>query len=268
MPTVHPIEGVVPSNHVDVEYAKILTEIMENGRQKPNRTGTGTMSISGYMFEHNMADGFPLLTTKRIAWKTLRVELEGFIKGITDKKWFQERGCHIWDEWCSPNKVPYGHDADTQAAMAAEPDLGPIYGFQWRRFNKPLAGKSTYILLNDKLDKALHTSDVEEVVELIKGPTSDPKSLRKAVEGVQPGALILHSDWAVIASERTAYDDSPGVDQLAWAIEQVKTNPQSRRIIVNAWNPQQLGDMALVPCHYAFQLLVNDGVLDLLWSQR
>lgn len=198
--------------NIDIIYHDLLRKILTEGKVKTNRTKVTTTSISGAMIEYDMADGFPLLTTKKMAWKTLRVELEGFIKGITDKRWFQERGCKIWNEWCSPKKVPYANDDVTCARMAAEPDLGPIYGFQWRNFNGNYNGPEARI-------------------------SDDPSLLS-------------------------------GVDQLKWAIEQVKNNPNSRRIIVSAWNPQQLDQMALVPCHYAFQLLVNGDQLDLLWNQR
>jgi thymidylate synthase len=82
-----------------------------------------------------MENGFPLFTHKKMATKTFKVELEGFIKGITDKKWYQDRGCHIWDEWCNPQKVKYGHDVATKEKMKNENDLGKIYGYQWRNFN-------------------------------------------------------------------------------------------------------------------------------------
>lgn len=193
--------------NIDEVYNALVNEVMKNGKRKTNRTGVDTVSISGYMIDYDMDNGFPIITNKKIAWKTLRVELEGFIRGVTDKTWFQERGCKIWNDWCNPSKVPYGHDEETKAAMAAEPDLGPIYGFQWRNFNGEYTGQN-------------------------------------------------------------GEDGGTGVDQLKWAIESLRTNPDNRRVLVQAWNPQQLGEMALVPCHYSFQLLVNDGVLDLLWNQR
>jgi thymidylate synthase len=192
--------------NIDLVYKQVVEKVLREGKRKNNRTATDTVSVSGCMIEYSMANGFPLLTTKKMAWKTIRVELEGFIKGVTDKSWFQERGCKIWNEWCTPAKVPYGHDEATYQAMAEEKDLGPIYGFQWRNFN----GQYKF-----------------------------------GAEGF-----------------------SGGVDQLAKAIETLKTNPDSRRILVNAWNPQQLDEMALVPCHYSYQLLCNDGELDLLWNQR
>ncbi len=121
-------------------YLDILRNIHENGERKGDRTGTGTKTLTGMLFEHDMQDGFPLLTTKKIPTKTMMVELEGFIKGITDKEWYQERGCHIWDEWANPQKAPYGHDEESKKRMLEERDLGPIYGFQWRHFGAEYEG--------------------------------------------------------------------------------------------------------------------------------
>ena len=115
-------------------YLDLVSRILETGERKPNRTGIDTLAVAGAMIEHDMSTGFPLLTTKKMAFKSVRVELEGFIKGITDKSWYQERGCHIWDEWCNPLRVPYAHDEETKQKMFQERDLGPIYGFQWRHF--------------------------------------------------------------------------------------------------------------------------------------
>lgn len=188
-------------------YHDIVRQIIKNGARKQNRTGIDTLSVSGIMFEHDMSHGFPLLTTKKMPFKSVRVELEGFIKGITDKQWYQDRRCTIWDEWCNPKKVAYAHDDETRARMKAERDLGPIYGFQWRHFN------AQYI------------------------------------------------------SYDTNYADQ-GIDQLANVIETIKKNPNDRRMIVMAWNPLALPEQALPPCHYGFQVLVTEGKLDLLWSQR
>src|SRR3989344_3496095 len=122
------------------EYLDIVKKILNEGVWKDNRTGVRTLAIAGAMFEHDMSKGFPLLTTKQMATKVLKVELEGFIKGITDKRWYQERGCNIWNEWCNPLKVPYGNDEATKKKMLEEPDLGSIYGFQWRHFNADYKG--------------------------------------------------------------------------------------------------------------------------------
>ena len=124
-------------------YHNLARHILENGVRKQNRTGIDTLSVSGMMFEHDMSTGFPLLTTKKMPFKTIRVELEGFIKGITDKEWYKERRCNIWNQWCNPKKTAYGHDEETKRRMTEERDLGPIYGFQWRHFNAPYVSYDT-----------------------------------------------------------------------------------------------------------------------------
>ncbi len=116
-------------------YLDIVRHILENGERKENRTGVDAITVAGVCFEHDMARGFPLLTTKKMPFKTIRVELEFFIKGLTDKKWLQDRRCTIWDEWANPKKAPYGHDEASKQRMREERDLGPVYGFQWRHFD-------------------------------------------------------------------------------------------------------------------------------------
>jgi len=115
-------------------YLDIVKTILRKGEEKEDRTGTGTLAIAGACFQHDMRNGFPLLTTKKVPFRLVATELEFFIKGITDKKWLQERNNHIWDEWCTPLKVPYAHDPETKKKMLAERDLGPLYGWQWRHF--------------------------------------------------------------------------------------------------------------------------------------
>ena len=115
-------------------YLNIVQNVLTNGVVKKNRTGVDAITLAGCMFEHDMSDGFPLLTTKTVPFRLVASELEFFIKGITDKNWLREQNNHIWDEWCSPSVVPYGHDTATKAKMAEERELGPIYGWQWRNF--------------------------------------------------------------------------------------------------------------------------------------
>jgi thymidylate synthase len=121
--------------HQEYQYLDLIRKILREGKKKQDRTGTGTLSIPHAMISFDLEHGFPLLTTKRMAFKSIKVELEGFIKGIKSKKWYQERGCSIWDEWCNPQKVPYATDEETKKRMLAEDDLGEIYGVQWRDFN-------------------------------------------------------------------------------------------------------------------------------------
>ncbi|RAL55232.1 thymidylate synthase [SR1 bacterium human oral taxon HOT-345] len=188
-------------------YLAIVKNVLDHGERKDNRTGIRTKAIAGTFFEHNMQEGFPLLTTKKIPFRLVASELEFFIKGITDKERLLARNNHIRDEWCSPDRVPYSHDTATQAAMKAERELGPIYGFQRRHFG------------------------------------------------------------AKYQTFSTNYDQQ-GVDQLKNLIQTLKRNPSDRRMIVSAWNPMDLGCMALPPCHYGFQVTVINGKLNLLRNQR
>ena len=116
------------------EYLEILNNILTKGEYKNNRTGIGTYAVSGVKFDHDMSKGFPLLTTKNVSFRLVASELEFFIKGLTDKKWLQDQNNHIWDEWCNPERVPYGHNEEIKQRMLEETDLGPIYGWQWRHF--------------------------------------------------------------------------------------------------------------------------------------
>lgn len=188
-------------------YLDIVKNIIEKGERKQNRTGVDALTIAGAMFEYDMAKGFPLLTTKKMPFKSVATELEFFIKGLTDKQWLQERNNHIWDEWASPKKAPYGHTPEAKEKMKQERDLGPIYGFQWRHFNAQYKSYDT--------------------------------------------------DYA-----------NQGIDQLKQVVEKLKKDSTDRRLIVCAWNPSMLAEMALPPCHYAFQVTVVNNRLNLLWNQR
>lgn len=188
-------------------YIELVRKVMKCGVRTQNRTGTEAISFPGMIFEHDMSEGFPLLTTKSVPFGIVASELEFFIRGITDKGWLQDHGNHIWDEWCSPEKVAYGHDPATKKLMAEEHDLGPVYGWQWRHF----------------------------------------------------GGKYLSSSLE---------PDLPGVDQFSNLLSTLKADPQSRRMLVSAWNPVDLGRMALPPCHYAFQVTVTEDRLNLFWNQR
>lgn len=179
-------------------YLDLLEEILTKGVEKPDRTGVGTIGLSSARIQHDLSKGFPLLTTKKIAARSMAVELEFFIKGFTDKRWLQERGCKIWNDWANP--------------QSADPhDLGPVYGFQWRHF-----------------------------------------------DAHYPGPIGIDRDGSDIGGE----------DQLANVIKTLKTKPNDRRLIVTAWNPNQLGMMALPACHMFYQFIVQGDRLDLNWYQR
>lgn len=218
-------------------YLDILGDIYNNCTDvRQNRTGIPDIGTGhGATFVHDMDMGFPLITTKKMGLKNIATELEFFIRGITDKKWLQDRKCKIWNEWANPVKVEQTYNTKVHmleqggplspaqkqivrnSVMDYERDLGPIYGFQWRHF-----GGEYQWNLN----------------RIEKNPS----------DNYNP--------------------DKPGVDQVRIAIDKLKNNPNDRRIIVSAWNPTDFAQMALPPCHVMHQLIVRDGRLNLIWTQR
>lgn len=164
------------------QYHDLLRHILNTGHRRDDRTGTGTISTFGYQMRFNLADGFPLLTTKKVHLKSIIYELLWFLNGDTNAKYLQDNGVRIWNEWAAPDG-----------------DLGHIYGYQWRSWTKP---------------------------------------------------------------------DGSHIDQIANAVHDIMHNPESRRIIVSAWNPGELDLMALPPCHALFQFYVNDGKLSCQLYQR
>jgi thymidylate synthase len=157
-------------------YLDIVREVLDQGVRKQNRTGIDTIAIPGAMFKHDMSEGFPLLTTKSVPLRLVASELEFFIKGLTDKQWLIDRNNHIWDDWCNPDIVPYGHDAETKAKMKNERDLGSIYGWQWRNFG------ASYI---DYKTPAVGEG-IDQLNNLVKKLKSDPSDRRMIVSAWSP----------------------------------------------------------------------------------
>jgi thymidylate synthase len=223
-------------NNLDKSYQSLLQDIIDNGVEKKDRTGTGTISVFGRQIRHKMSDGFPLLTTKKMAWKTMVTELLWFLRGDTNIKFLIDNGCHIWDgdayknyinklifneKDChvddlinQPNKtfVPYSQEEFINKIKTDDEfakkwgELGPIYGKQWRSWTK--------------------------------------KKMYLSTDG----------------SYENIYDeaDQMVIDQISILINDLKTNPDSRRMMVNAWNVGELDQMVLPPCHYGFQVYTRE----------
>lgn len=164
------------------QYHELMRHVLENGHRKEDRTGTGTLSVFGHQMRFDLAEGFPLVTTKKLHLRSIIYELLWFLNGDTNIAYLKENGVSIWDEWADENG-----------------DLGPVYGYQWR-------------------------------------------------------------SWPTI--------DGGKVDQISKLIDQINSNPDSRRLIVSAWNPTLVDEMALPPCHTMFQFYVADGKLSCQLYQR
>ena len=213
-------------NKLDKQYTDLLQTILDYGVEKKDRTGTGTKSIFGYTIRHNMKDGFPLLTTKKMFFKGIVTELLWFLRGDTNIKYLVDNDCHIWDgdaykKYSNhfigyedvPNKEFFIEQIKTDAEFAKKwGELGPVYGKQWRHWKT-----------NKNLD----------------------------VKGFVVG---LHMEYGFVPNP----DKISHIDQIANLINDLKTNPDSRRLMVNAWNVGELDQMTLPPCHYGFQVYTRE----------
>jgi thymidylate synthase len=212
-------------NKLDKQYQQLLQDIIDYGVEKKDRTGTGTKSIFGYTIRHNMSEGFPLLTTKKMAWKTMVTELLWFLRGDTNIKYLVDNNCHIWDgdaykNYCKTypdvektfqyegsnievrkmTQEEFINEIKTDDVFAKKwGELGPIYGKQWRSWEK----------------------------------------------------------WYIDENKRYL-TFTKKIDQIQNLINDLKTNPDSRRLMVNAWNVGELDQMVLPPCHYGFQVYTRE----------
>ena len=233
-------------NKLDKQYQDLLQSILDYGVEKKDRTGTGTKSIFGYIIRHNMKDGFPLLTTKKMAWKTMVTELLWFLRGDTNIKYLVDNNCHIWDgDAYKRYSIIAGMTAQIESLTQEEfinkiktddefakkwGELGPIYGAQWRSWGRK--NVVNYDLENVK------SSDKVKVMDLIR-------------DG---------GDYSKYNVKVTYQNNS--IDQITNLINDLKTNPDSRRLMVSAWNVGELDQMVLPPCHYGFQVYTRELSLE------
>ena len=227
-------------NTLDSKYQDLLQDILDNGVVKTDRTGTGTISVFGRQIRHKMSQGFPLLTTKKMAWKTMVTELIWFLSGSTNIKYLVMNNCHIWDGDAYKNYSKRIED------IIDGYKCGDIMGMQphikkW--FSNP-----------DDLEPLTQ----EEFINLIK--TDDEFAERWGELGPIYGAQWRN--WTSNEIERKK--GFIEIDQIQNLINELKTNPDSRRLMVNAWNVSELDKMVLPPCHYGFQVYTRE----LSWEER
>jgi thymidylate synthase len=242
-------------NKLDKDYQALLQDILDNGVTKKDRTGTGTISVFGRQIRHRMSDGFPLLTSKKMYFKGIVTELLWFLRGDTNIKYLVDNNCHIWDG--DALKAYHKHEleeinkfikenpftlVDFQYTTMEEfinkiktddefakkfGNLGPIYGKQWRSWNNGIVNS-----LGDVFER-----EVKYDIENSRQPYSS--SMRKYVTDEIKKL-------------------NPPIDQIANLINDLKTNPDSRRLMVSAWNVGELDQMVLPPCHYGFEVYTRE----------
>ena len=215
-------------NKLDKQYQDLLQSILDYGVEKQDRTGTGTKSIFGYTIRHNMKDGFPVLTTKKMAWKTMVTELLWFLRGDTNIKFLVDNNCHIWDGDAYMNYITKSRPNENE------------YDFH-----------KTRILISK-----------EEFIDKIK---TDNEFAKKWGElGSIYGKQWRSWEKWYIDENRRYLTFTKKIDQITNLINDLKTNPDSRRLMVNAWNVGELDQMVLPPCHYGFQVYTRE----LTWEEQ
>ena len=222
------------SNWIETQYLHLLEDILEQGVKKTDRTGTGTISLFGRQIRHNMRDGFPLLTTKKMAFKTMVTELLWFLRGDTNIKFLVDNGCHIWDGDCFSNYQKQMHKIMMNNIKYEK-------GFDTTVLNERTDGFWSY----------------EEFINKIK--TDDEFAKKWGELGSIYGKQWRK--WDKIEDDGMQYGISE-IDQIQNLINDLKTNPDSRRLMVNAWNVGELDQMVLPPCHYGFQVYTRELSLE------
>jgi thymidylate synthase len=233
-------------NKLDIQYTTLLQDILDNGVKKTDRTGTGTISIFGKQIRHKMSEGFPLLTTKKMAWKSICTELLWFLRGHTNIKYLVDNDCHIWD----------GDVYKRYFEVVSDPS--------WKYDNRLDLSWQTEIKESDprgQVGTIYRYLSKEEFINKIK---TDDEFAKKWGE-LGPIYGKQWRDWngrksnGFVEFESNGYSDHiKGKDQIANLINELKTNPDSRRLMVSAWNVGELDQMVLPPCHYGFQIYTRE----------
>mgnify|MGYP000654231037 CR=1 FL=1 len=247
-------------NTLDKQYQELLKTILEFGVEKKDRTGTGTKSIFGYTIRHNMSEGFPLLTTKRMGIKTLTTELKWFLRGDTNIKFLVDNGCHIWDGDAYKNYLKNHKDNLIGCTIVLSNGVSAEIKAQHNvNRNVLITTKGCINIDGDKTIKILNdTLTQEEFINKIKTDDEFAKKWGELgpIYGKQWRRWVGESktsDGSLSASTTFGY-----IDQIQNLINDLKTNPDSRRLMVNAWNVGELNQMVLPPCHYGFQVYTRE----------
>jgi len=292
-------------NKLDKTYTDLLQDILDNGVTKQDRTGTGTISVFGRQIRHKMSEGFPLLTTKKMPFKTIVTELLWFLRGDTNIKYLVDNNCHIWDgdaykRYCknsegfsTSEQVEYGECTYGASGMSFRPfsiegfinkiktndefakkwgELGKIYGFQWRNWGGWKDIKQTGFLHKTDNGWTVKWSDLHSFVngtEWLTTPIQD--SDQSLYSDEDEGKKVYYKNITLGYNEKSfcpiqvakVIDDKfdkyvGGIDQIQNLINDLKTNPDSRRLMVNAWAVHDLPNMVLPPCHYGFQVYTRE----------
>jgi thymidylate synthase len=224
-------------NNLDARYQALLEDILHWGVKKTDRTGTGTISVFGRQIRHKMSEGFPLLTTKKMAWKTMVTELLWFLRGDTNIEFLVDNNCHIWDGDAYKNYLTTVSNRKQTSFIS--PDM------------------FCCVDVDDSRNNIYRPYTQEEFINRVK---TDPEFAKKWGE-LGPIYGKQWRRWDKIEDDGMQYGISE-IDQIANLISELKTNPDSRRLMVSAWNVGQLNDMVLPPCHYGFQVYTRELSLE------
>jgi thymidylate synthase len=261
-------------NKLDLDYQALLQDILDNGVDKKDRTGTGTISVFGRQIRHNMKDGFPLLTTKKMPFKTIVTELLWFLRGDTNIKYLVDNNCHIWDgdaykNWCRQFEVDLNNFNGEEVAKGHNDQC---WGYPVLDHVKPTSKEykrgQINAYLEGKADKPFFYLTQEEFINRIK---TDDEFAKKwgnlgPIYGKQWRKWPQYKVHQVTfpTGQYTAWRNE--IDQVQNLINDLKTNPDSRRLMVNAWNVGELDQTVLPPCHYGFQVYTRELSLEERWE--